>query len=224
MIPLVDNKQNAKIQALIQARNALKNVDLATRCRLLGLDPPNPDGTMLVRMFGRNLKINVLPLASQSLDSFAPITDQILLLHYLQCDVPIKPAGNLISFRDLPGGQFYLEPYLARSITPLIRRVGNDLILLQNRLNNLDWTRTETGDLGAKIHILGKIDATLVYHMGDEEFPPAAELLYDASIRRVFNTEDVAVIASRICIALFPEPCVHCCGCGLCEIRTSYSQ
>ncbi len=37
---------------------------------------------------------------------------------------------------------------------------------------------------------------------GDEEFGPAAEVLFDACIKRVFTTEEVSHLASRICIGL----------------------
>jgi hypothetical protein len=58
------------------------------------------------------------------------------------------------------------------------------------------------GDFGARIHAIGKVYVTLVYHLGDEEFPASADLLFDASIKRVYPTEDAAVLASRISMSL----------------------
>jgi hypothetical protein len=37
---------------------------------------------------------------------------------------------------------------------------------------------------------------------GDEEFGPAAEILFDACVRRVFTTEEVAHLTSCICLGL----------------------
>jgi hypothetical protein len=58
------------------------------------------------------------------------------------------------------------------------------------------------GDLPARIHALGNLHLTLVYHLGDDELPPAADVLFDGCIRRVFGAEDAAVMASRICLGL----------------------
>ena len=74
--------------------------------------------------------------------------------------------------------------------------------MLTRHLSRYDWVPFEAGDLGERIHAVGRLDATLVYHRGDEEFGPAAEILFDACIKRVYTTEDVAQLASRICVGL----------------------
>jgi len=39
----------------------------------------------------------------------------------------------------------------------------------------------------------------LVYRMGDEEFSATADLFFPAAIRHGLPTEDVAVLAGRLC-------------------------
>ena len=48
----------------------------------------------------------------------------------------------------------------------------------------------------------GIVDDLLVYHRGDEEMPPAADLLFDAATKRPYDAEVAAAIASRICLGL----------------------
>jgi hypothetical protein len=66
--------------------------------------------------------------------------------------------------------------------------------------------RLAAGDSGARIHAIGRLDATLVYHSfihcGDEDCGPAAELLSVAGNTRVYTTEDAPDLASRIRIGL----------------------
>jgi hypothetical protein len=140
-------------------------------------------------------------LKAGSLES-AKASDRILVLHYLLCDVPLTPLHDLISFRGLPGGQFYWQPFLSRTVKPLMGRVGHDLEILRDHLQRFDWESVPMGDFGAKIHGIGKIFLFLVYHRGDDEFPPEMDVLFDASIKHVFSTEDAAVLASRICLGL----------------------
>jgi hypothetical protein len=108
----------------------------------------------------------------------------------------------LISFRELPGGQFFWEPFLSRSVRPLLKRIGNNLELLKRNLHSFDWEPASLGDFAARVHALGKVYLTLVYRVGDEEFPPSAELLFDACTKRVYNAEDATVLAGRICLDL----------------------
>ena len=128
--------------------------------------------------------------------------DRLLALHYLRCPRPIEPAGELISFRDLPGGQFYWASFQDRSTAPLVKRFGNDLDALRTSLARFQWSPAQLGDLAAVIQAVGRISLTLVYRRGDAEFGPSAEVFFDPCVRHAFSTEDAAVLASRVCIGL----------------------
>ncbi len=197
------SKQLAQQEAIRLAVTKLEHVDLTTRCLSLGLSVPQ-HGTVGLLAFGMNLILHLPDFQLFRADTGEPAksTDQILVLHYLLCDSPIVPTGELISFRGFPEGQFYWQPFLARTVNPLIRRIGNDLELLRKNLHRFDWEAVAIGDLGAQIHALGKLYMTLIYYRGDDEFSPTADVLFDACIKQVFVAEDVAVLASRICLGL----------------------
>lgn len=195
--------QDAQREAVRRATADLVGVEMASRCRLLWLPQPQADAVRF-RAFGVNLVLRLPGFDLTLAEGGAParLGDQLLVLHYLRCAVSPAPTGEPISFRDLPGGRVYWQPFLSRSITPLLRAIGNDLERLTRHLDRFDWQPVAVGDLGARIHALGRIEATLVYRKGDEEFEPTAELLFDACIRRVYTTEDVAYLAGRICLGL----------------------
>jgi len=196
------SKQQAYLQAIGQAKDKLAAIDLTARCINLGLPIPL-EGVLRFRAFGVDLSLdenfNIVETATGK-----PIKpgDHILVLHYLLCDVALKPSGRLITFRDLPGGQFYWHPFLSRSINPLLARIGNNIELLRERINRFDWKPATDGDFSAVIHGIGKIEVTFVYHLGDDEFGPAGHVLFDSSIKQVYATEDVAFLAGRICLGL----------------------
>jgi hypothetical protein len=197
------SKQIAQKEAIRLAIEELENVDLTARCPSLGLSVPD-NGTLRLRVFGMNciLQQSDFQLINADTGDPAKLSDRILVLHYLLCDVPISPTNEPISFRALPGGQFYWQPFLSRTVKPLIARIGNDLELLRKNLQRFDWEEVTMGVFGARIHAIGKFYVTLVYHLGDDEFPPTADTLFDACIKQVFVAEDVAVLASRICLGL----------------------
>jgi len=197
------SKQIAQKEALRLAIAELENVDLTARCSSLGLPVPE-NGSVGLRVFGTDmiLQQSDFQLIKAETGEPAKSSDCILVLHYLLCDSPISLTDKLISFRGFPEGQFYWQPFLSRTIKPLIGRIGNDLELLRKNLQRFDWEEVDMGDFGARIHAIGKLYVTLVYHRGDDEFPPTADVLFDACIKQIFVAEDVAVLASRICIGL----------------------
>ncbi len=198
------SKLEAITKAIRLAVSKLSEVKLISRCEKLGLEIPE-NNEMKLKMFGSEMILNVSDFSLNYVaeNKSAKPNDKILLLHYLLCEVPIAETGKLISFRELPSGQFYWQPFLARTINPLTKRIGNDVELLKKHLNRFDWEEIKIGDFGAKIHAFGNVFLTLVYHHGDEEFPPEFSVFFDSSINRVFSsTEDAVVLASRICIGL----------------------
>ncbi len=189
--------------AVRDAVEKLGKVDLAERCTSLGLSKPQ-DGILKLRAFGMDmvLRLSDFQLFPADSDKPAKISDRILVLHYLLCDLPVQQTGELISFRQMDSGQFYWPAFLSRSVRPLVERIGNDLELLKKNLGRFDWEPVSLGDFAACIHAVGKVYVTLIYRIGDDEFPASADLLFDSSIKRVYPTEDAAVLASRICLGL----------------------
>jgi len=190
-------------QAIGVAVQKLKTVDLDSRCPRLGLPTPK-NGQLDLRLFGADARLDIEDWTLTLRETGRPARphDLVLLLHYLSCDLPVELTGELISFRSFPSGQFYFEVFQARSAAPLVDRIGNDLDTLKKHLDRFDHEPTEHGDLGARIHAMGNLHLTLVYHLGDDEFPAAADILFDSCFRRALGAEDAAVMASRICIGL----------------------
>ena len=233
------NKLKSQAAAARQAADRLAGVDMVARCALLGLRPPADDGSVCVRMFGQYLALQppefaafvaadgarakgAMPAfcsAKASQDECghaASPADRILALHYLLCERRVEPTGKLITFRDLPGGQFYYEPFRKRTAERLIHHVGNDVGKLARMLSAVEHEPAAGSGLAASVAAIEQVRLTLVYHAGDDEMPPAADILFDSSIRHVYCTEDAAALAARLCMKLMGQ-CETCCGCGMCD-------
>jgi len=199
------NTQRALSLAVEIALNSLKEVDIRTRCINLGLPLPGAKGSVELQAFGKAMVFS--PQSGKTIypdsGSIVKPVEQILVLHYLLHDGPVAEVHNLISFRDLPGGQFYLGPFQARTMIPLVKHFENNIQLLEKNLDRFKWMPINTGDLGASIHVIGNISMTLVYRLGDEEFPPSANICFDRIVSRVFSAEDIVRIAEVICRGLF---------------------
>ncbi len=200
----INNKQKAEALAAERGAAKLAEVDLAARCAGLKLQPPAADGSVVVRVFGQDLRLARPDFSATVVATGKPAraADRILAIHYLLCTTPVEPTGQWVTFRDFPGGQFYWGPFCSRTVKPLVGRIGNDVELLRKNLDRFAWQPLDVPDLAAKIHAVGAVDAALIYRLGDEEMEPTAEVLFDACAKRVFCAEDVSVIGSRICLGL----------------------
>ena len=197
------SKQQATEESIRLSIETLTDVDFDQRCPNLGLNQP-VDGRLELRMFAIDLVLDLMTFELVAQEGGAPArpADRVLLLHYLQCEFPVEQTGEMISFRNLPGGQFYFSPFQSRTVKPLLVRIGNDVELLRKQLSRFDYTIINGGDYAARIHAVGNLYIDLVYHLGDDEFPPAADVIFDACVQRPFDAENAAVMASRICIGL----------------------
>ena len=196
------SKTEGQNEAVRIAFAKLANADLPARAENLGFSFPEKD-TILIRAFGSDFTVDLksFEIRNQKTGQGVKPDLKIIILHYLMCD-KFSETGKFITFRELPGGQFYLEPYRSRSVNILVSRIKNDTELLNRNLSRFEWTEVCPGDVGAEIHAIGRICVRLAYYRGDEEMPPSADILYDSSIKKVFNTEDVTVIASLLCRGL----------------------
>jgi len=193
------SKTEAFNEAVRIASAKLADANFAENAGRLGFSLESPD-TILVRILGGDCTVS-----TKNFEVIDKVTGKavkpevrILVLHYLLCESTPSLTGKLISFRELPGGQFYYGPFQSRSVNIVASVIKNDLERLRKNFVRFDLRKLELGDLSAEIHVIGKVYATFVYRTGDEEFPASAELFFDSSIKGIFSTEDVTFIASLI--------------------------
>ncbi len=197
------SKKSAQSEAIRQAIEKLQGVDLQTRCALLKLPAPE-NKRLALRAFGEDLTLttDTFELLDTKTGSAAKEVDRILILHLLLCGMPLAASEELIPFRAFPGGSFYLEPFLSRTLRPIVMRYGNHLEELQKAVSRFDSQPVNLGDFSARIHGIGCLTVTLVYRLGDDEFPADAELFFNRPVQRAYCAEDAVVLASRIWFGL----------------------
>ncbi|MDO9586231.1 MAG: DUF3786 domain-containing protein [Syntrophales bacterium] len=127
-----------------------------------------------------------------------PLQEQGLILHYLlgACDMPL--TGELITFRELPSGEFYYEPFLKRAQVPLVKTFGLNHELFRRAGEKLGGKGAALGDISMTFRPFPQIPVTLLLWRGDEEFPPDGNILFDASIKNILHVEDIAFLAGTV--------------------------
>lgn len=218
----------ARAEAIRRAREALAAMlaagreSLESRCSRLGLPRPGEAevaaGEVDFPLFGSPARLDLSSLRlTDAAGAERSQTDQILFYHYFRYEgaVPGRPAAadpasagpagaasELISFRDLKGGAFYWEPFRSRTCLPLARRYGADVAGLRAALDRFEWEEVALGDFGARVHAMGNLHLSLAWHAAEEGIEAGILVLFDPAIRPIFQAEDAAAMASRICLGL----------------------
>ena len=123
---------------------------------------------------------------------------QILFLHYLATAGGESLQNEWITFKELPGGAIYTGPYQNRTIKPLLKYFGEQPQQFQEIAVSLGGIGASFGDLCMILRPFPRVPIGFVLWEGDEEFPPSANILYDASAPGYLPTEDYALLPGLI--------------------------
>lgn len=127
-----------------------------------------------------------------------PVEEKIILLHYLLQANGAPPAGQWITFRQIPDGHFYDVAFQRRTRTPFLLRFGHNPLLYRKCAEKLGGSHIEGGDVGMLFQALPNIPVQLLLWRGDEELPPESTLLFDAHISHYLPAEDIAVLSGML--------------------------
>jgi hypothetical protein len=130
------------------------------------------------------------------------ITNQILILHYLEHAEGVPLHHKWISFKEIPCGQIYISPFYNRAIRPLIELFGHDPQGLIAAGLALGGKREDLGDAGVVIPVFPMVPVAYVIWVGDEEFEASGNILFDKSAPHCLPLEDYAVIAGAAVLEL----------------------
>lgn len=131
-----------------------------------------------------------------------PIQQRILLLHYFHGTCSSKGTaikGEWIAFQDVPDGKFYLDAFLKRAKTPLVKGFGtNPELLVEMAKKAYAAMPFDHGDFSVVVKALPQVPVALILWGGDDEFAPEGNILFDRNISDIFSAEDIAWLAGMV--------------------------
>ena len=133
-----------------------------------------------------------------STDAPLPAFKHALLLYYFLQSDGAPPAGNWISFADLPEGRIYSTAFQGYTGDELARAFRMDVDAFHSACQKADGVPVSFGDAAYRFSVLPRMDLLIVYHLGDEDFPSACNLLFDASASHSLPAEACAILGSML--------------------------
>jgi hypothetical protein len=127
------------------------------------------------------------------------LTDAVLILHYLNGARGDRPTGEMVAYRQIPGGEFYTQAFHGRAEIPLAKTFGRAKGLLTRAVQALGGEITPGfGDEAGRFRVLPNLDLLVMIHLADEEFDSAGQVLFDKVIGSYLSNEDISWLGSAL--------------------------
>lgn len=155
-----------------------------------------------LRLLGREFAIAHPGYAIRALDGGAvpPLPTQTFLLRYLLEGKNIKWNGQWKTFREMPWGEMYIQPYTGRVLTRAAFTFGTRIDAFRKAAERMNAVKLPHGDAGYQFELVHGYQMQILVWEGDEEFPPNAQVLYSDNFETGFAPED-RVVAGDILIS-----------------------
>ena len=176
-----------------------------------GLDATEAAGRTGVRWDGKEFYVNLLgrdfaishpDYAIRVLDDgpVPPLPTQTFLLRWLLEGKNIPWTGGWKTFREMPWGEMYIQPYTGRVLTRAAYTFSFKLAAFSAACEKLGGSKLPHSDAGYQLELLPGFHIQILIWQGDDEFPPNAQVIYSDNFAEAFAAED-RVVAGDILIS-----------------------
>ena len=159
------------------------------------------EGRFAVTLLGRTYDIAWPDYAITPRDGgpIPSLPTQTFLLRCLLEARELPGTGQWKTFREMPWGELYIQPFSGRCLTRAAFTFGTRLPAFRAACEKLGAKKLPHGDAGYEFPFFGPYAREILVWEGDDEFPPSAQLLYTDNFAQGFAAED-RVVAGDILI------------------------
>jgi hypothetical protein len=128
-----------------------------------------------------------------------PLTDQVLIYHYLQGARNVPLTGELTAYREIPGGTFYFDAFRRRAEIPLAQVFGARPGVL-SKASEISGGKLVKGygDEAAIFLVFPNVEILVMIYHADEEFEARGQVLFDRSAGSYLSPEDISWLGSGL--------------------------
>ena len=138
--------------------------------------------------------------AAEDGGALPPLPTRTFLLRYLLESKHVASTGTWKTFREMPWGEMYIQPYTGRVLTRSAFTFGTRVKAFAAASEKMGALLLPHGDAGFQYDLIGNYRMQLLVWEGDDEFPPNAQVLYSDNFAEGFAPED-RVVAGDILIS-----------------------
>ena len=160
----------------------------------------NSKGIITVEFLNRSYQITIPDIEITLNDSQdeVPLRDKILILHYIIQAKGTPISNKEITYKELPEGAGYFRTFSKRAIQPLVTCFGEEPSRLADVAEILGGRKVDYGDVAVTINAFSRVPITIIIWRGDEELPPAGNIVFDSTVTDYLTVEDINVLCETI--------------------------
>lgn len=196
-----NNKEEVPFEHYAERFHAL---DPHEATRRTGAAFDEAEGAFTVTLLGTDYHIAWPEYAISAADERAlalkSLPCQTFLLRFLLEGKQAEPYSDFKTFREMPWGEMYVQPYTGRCLTRAAFTFGTRVEQFRAACEKMGAQPLNHGDAGYAFTLLPGYEMQLMVWAGDDEFSPTAQILYSANFAAGFAAED-RVVAGDILIS-----------------------
>lgn len=185
---VINNKEGRPLEYYLEKFREKEIGAMAARC---GLPLDEKSATVTMELLGEK---HTVSHPDFTIVGPSPLSnaERILLLRYLVDGQYVMPSGQYLTYREFPWGEVYLQQFTGRCIKRFAFSYGGNPDLLCRIMERLPAKRLERSDCGWEVELMPSLGVQLLLWLGDDEFPPNAQILFSDNFRYAFTAEDLA--------------------------------
>lgn len=180
-----------RIPGEMAAWDELSRLDPADVCRNTGAAYDASEGVYLLDSFGIQFRFSTANKEMSSSDERGAAYlgrlgyfYRLSSVWYLVKARDIPPAGRLLGPSNLSGGQLFFRGSHVLPLPAVAAKYNENPGAFTERGVLLGGVRASYGDEAVELRPFPRIPVTLLLWRGDDEFPPRADILFDAGIEK----------------------------------------
>ena len=201
----------------MQIENHKEEVPFAHYCeRFAALDPqeaaartgtPFENGAFRITLLGHPYRIThpEFSISGEGGTALKSLPAQTFLMRWLLEGKQTAGSRDFLTFREMPWGEMYIQPYTGRVLTRAAFTFGTKVAKFAAACEKMGAIRLPHGDAGYQFDFLGGYRMQIMVYAGDDEFPPSAQVLYSDNFESGFAAEDRVVAGDLLITAIKKE-------------------
>ena len=181
--------------AYTKAVESMARVDPRTAASAGGAD--YEEGKFVIPLFNRTYTVQVpgCAIAEVGADVRVPKVVEVLLIHYLTHADGTAVSGTWISYRQLPGAKLFERKFINLVSRPMADFFDGNIDSFRESASTLGGQPMDsTGDAAFWFKALPKLPVACIFNIGEDEFPPSINVLFDESAYHYLPTEDLTIL------------------------------
>ena len=189
---VTNNKEGKPLEYYLARYAAGDPAEMSARCGLVW-----DGGVFTARLLGKQYTLSHPDL---TIAGDTPVTnpERILFLRYLLDGRAAAATGRFLAYQEFPWGEVYLQQFTGRCIKRYAFSYGGRPEALEKIMERMPAKRVPRSDQGWQVELMPGLDIQFLLWLGDDEFPPNAQILFSDNFQYAFTAEDLANIGDIV--------------------------